>query len=80
LIIKIKVLSILRQHLPLSDNRLDEESWNVPEGATIVDVLQVLNMPTELAKIFLVNGIRVDKGQVLSEGDVLHILPQIVGG
>lgn len=80
MIIKIKVLSILRQHLPLSDNRLDEESWNVPEGATIVDVLQVLNMPTELAKIFLVNGIRVDKGQVLSEGDVLHILPQIVGG
>ncbi|CAB1056325.1 hypothetical protein D1BOALGB6SA_1061 [Olavius sp. associated proteobacterium Delta 1] len=78
--IKIKAVSILRQYMPLSDSRLDEESWRVPEGATIGEVLQVLNIPVKYAKIFMVNGIRVDQGKVLNEGDILHILPTIIGG
>lgn len=80
MIIKIKAVSILRQYMPLSDNRLDEDSWHVPEGATIGEVLQFLNIPVKQAKIFMVNGIRVDKGKVLNEGDILHILPSIIGG
>ena len=66
--------------MPLSDSRLDEDSWHVPEMATIGEVLQVLNIPVKYAKIFMVNGIRVDKGKVLNEGDILHILPTIIGG
>ena len=80
MIIKIKAVSILRQYMPISDNRLAEDSWHVPEGATIGEVLQVLNIPVKYAKIFMVNGIRVDKGKVLNEGDILHILPSIIGG
>jgi len=80
LIIKLKLVSILRQYLPSSDNRLDENNWSVPDGATVIEVLQALNIPVKHAKIFMVNGIRVDKGKVLSEGDVLHVLPQIIGG
>ncbi len=80
MIIKIKAVSILRQYMPLSDNRLDVDSWYVPEGATIGEVLQVLNIPVKHAKIFMVNGIRVDKGKILNEGDILHILPSIIGG
>ena len=80
MIIKIKAVSILRQYMPLSDSRLDVDSWHVPEGATIGEVLQVLNIPLKHAKIFMVNGIRVDKGKVLNEGDILHILPSIIGG
>ena len=80
MIIKIKAVSILRQYMPLSDNRLDVDSWHVPEGATIGEVLQVLNIPVKYAKIFMVNGIRVDKGKILNEGDTLHILPTIIGG
>jgi len=66
--------------MPLSDSRLDEDSWRVLEGATIDEVLQVLNIPVKYAKIFMVNSIRVDKGKVLNEGDILHILPTIIGG
>jgi sulfur carrier protein ThiS len=66
--------------MPLSDNRLDEDSWHIPEGATIGEVLQFLNIPVKQAKIFMVNGIRVDKRKVLNEGDILHILPAIIGG
>ena len=80
LIIKLKLISILRQYLPLSVNRLDEDSWSVSEGATVIEVLKTLDIPLKHAKIFMVNGIRVDKGKVLSEGDVLHVLPQIIGG
>ena len=80
MIIKIKAVSILRQYMPLSDNRLDVDSWHVPEEATIGEVLQILNIPVKYAKIFMVNGIRVDKGKVLNEGDILHILPSIIGG
>ena len=80
MVIKIKAVSILRQFMPLPDNRLDEDSWHVPDGATIIEVLQVLNIPLKQAKIFMVNGIRVDKEKVLNEGDTLHILPAIIGG
>jgi sulfur carrier protein ThiS len=66
--------------MPLSDDRLDEDSWHVPEGATIGEVLQILKIPVKHAKIFMVNGIRVDQGKVLNEGDILHILPTIIGG
>jgi sulfur carrier protein ThiS len=66
--------------MPLSNNYLDEDSWHMPDGATISEVLQVLNIPMEHAKIFMVNGIRVGKENVLNEGDVLHILPAIIGG
>ena len=80
MIIKIEAVSILRQYMPLSVNRLDEDSRHVPEGAIIGEVLQILNIPVKHAKIFMVNGIRVDKGKALNEGDILHILPSIIGG
>ena len=80
MIIKIKAVSILRQYMPLSVNRLDEDGRHVPEGAIIGEVLQILNTPVKHAKIFMVNGIRVDKRKALNEGDILHILPSIIGG
>jgi sulfur carrier protein ThiS len=67
-------------HIPSSDRRLDGDKWNLPEGASVAEVLEILNLPEERAKIILVNGHYANKDKVLNEGDVLQISPLLTGG
>jgi molybdopterin converting factor small subunit len=52
----------------------------MPEGATVRQVLEKLRLPKEVRVTVLVNNNSVDQNAVLKEGDILHILPQMVGG
>ena len=45
LIVETKILSSLRQYITPSDSRLDEDKWDIWEGATIGEVLKMLNCP-----------------------------------
>ncbi|UCB50041.1 MAG: MoaD/ThiS family protein [Deltaproteobacteria bacterium] len=78
--IEIKVFSSLRHNVPSSNNRLDEDKWDVREGATVGHVLEMLHLAGREDLILLVNGHHANKESVLSEGDALSILPPIGGG
>ena len=80
MIVEIKVFASLRHHIPSSDKHLEENKWSISKGAVIVQVLEMLNIPEDAARIFLINGRKADKISVLKEGDVLHIFPQMAGG
>jgi molybdopterin converting factor small subunit len=80
MIIEIKVFSSLRNYVQPSDSRLDGSRWDVDEGATVGQVLEMLNLAGRGDLILLVNGHHVNKESVLREGDVLSILPPIGGG
>jgi molybdopterin converting factor small subunit len=80
MIIQVKIFSTLKHHVPHSDKRLDEDKWEVTEGATVSQVLDMLSLPEEEAKIFLVNGRNADRDRALTEGDVLHVFPLMAGG
>lgn len=80
MIVEVKVFASLRHYIPASDNRLEDNKWNISEGASVGQVLEMLNIPEEEARIFLINGRKVEKTKVLSEGDLLHIFPQMAGG
>ncbi len=80
MIIEIKVFSWLRNHVQSFNNRLDEDKWNIEEGATVGQVMEMLHLAGRGDLILLVNGRNANKESVLNEGDVLSILPPIGGG
>jgi len=80
MIIEIKVFSWLRNHVQSFKNRLDEDKWDIEEGATVGHVMEMLHLAGRGDLILLVNGRSANKESVLNEGDVLSILPPIGGG
>ena len=80
MIVEIRVFSSLRNYVQPSDNRLDGDRWDIAEGATVSQVLEMLNLPGTGDLILLVNGHHANEESVLNEGDVLSILPPIGGG
>jgi molybdopterin converting factor small subunit len=50
------------------------------EGATVGDVIELLNIPPKFAALRLVNGVQSKLDKRLSDGDRISIFPQIAGG
>ena len=52
----------------------------VPDGATVRELLGRLRIPDEPAPLLLVNGQEVDPAARLRAGDVVAVLPPLAGG
>lgn len=52
----------------------------LPEGATLRDLLRRLRIPDEIPRLLLVNGHDADPTVRLGPGDVVDVLPPLVGG
>jgi molybdopterin converting factor small subunit len=78
--ITVNIYAYLRYYLPEPDRIMNEKEWDMPEGAIVKDILQRLRLPKEVRVTVLVNNNSVDSKAFLKEGDIVHILPQMVGG
>lgn len=52
----------------------------LPTGATVADLLRRLQIPDEVPRLLLVNGQDADSTTELGPGDVVDVLPPLVGG
>ena len=52
----------------------------VAAGATVESVLNKLNIPESVPKIFTLNGVVTHSKASLKQGDVLNIFPPVAGG
>jgi molybdopterin converting factor small subunit len=52
----------------------------LPAGATVADLLRRLRVPEEVPRLLLVNGRDADAATRLAPGDVVDVLPPLVGG
>jgi hypothetical protein len=52
----------------------------LPEGATVGLLLRRLRIPDEMPRVLLVNGRDVEPAARLHPGDVVDVLPPLVGG
>jgi molybdopterin converting factor small subunit len=52
----------------------------LPVGATVGDLLRRLRIPEEVPRLLLVNGQDADVTTGLGPGDVVDVLPPLVGG
>ncbi len=80
MVVEIKVFASLRHHIPASKMRLEDNKWDIPEGTSVGEVLDILKIPKEEAKIVLINGRSAKMETILKEEDVLHIFPPMCGG
>ncbi len=60
--------------------RFDEKELELPQGSSIADLIEYLEIPEKAPKILLVNGLSASAGDKLSDGDVTVIFPMIAGG
>ena len=76
---EVHLTATLRTYLPegaVGDNVV----LDVPDGATVDQVVHSLRIPRELERLTVVNGRDAVPGQQLSEGDVLSVFPPLAGG
>ena len=78
--IEVKLYFNLAAYLPPgSDGR--RVCLSLPEGTTAADVLDRLDLPRDLAKLIVVDGVVHQKPEIeLREGNVLSLFPAIAGG
>ncbi len=80
MIIEVKVFSSLCHYIPNSERRVDRDKWEVEDGASVEQVLKMLDLTDEEVRVLLINGRNAKKESILQEGDVLHVFPPMAGG
>lgn len=53
---------------------------DLPEGATIGELLDGLGIPADEVKLAMVNGIHAEVGRVLATSDRIGLFPPVGGG
>jgi sulfur carrier protein ThiS len=81
--IKLRLYATLQKYLPAGTSN-SETDMELPEAATIADVLGLLGVPMNLAHIVFINGRHVLRPDIpahqLQDGDILAVFPAIGGG
>jgi sulfur carrier protein ThiS len=82
--ITFKLFASLGDYLPADRRQGNQLSLELPEGATIEQVVAPYNLPPKLVHLVLVNGHYIAPAarasHALGDGDVLAIWPPIAGG
>ena len=77
--VEVRLFATLRSYLPVGTS-VDGVSLDLPPGSTVRDVVALLNIPSEVAYLIVVNGRDADPLQVLAPGDELAMFPPLAGG
>jgi molybdopterin converting factor small subunit len=77
--VEVRLFATLAEYLP-PDGRDGAAELEIPEGSTIVEVTRRLGIPTDLARVVLVNGRDAGVEAILSARDVVTIFPPLAGG
>lgn len=76
---QVQLTATLRVYLPAGASG-DSVVLEVPDGATVDQVVHSLRIPPDLERLTVVNGRDAVADQRLSEGDVLSLFPPLAGG
>ncbi len=75
MIVRVKLMGVLKAKTPAGGQ------LELADGASIEDVLRMLDVPVASVQVFTVNGsLERDHKRVLSDGDDLSVLPPAGGG
>ncbi|HID89186.1 MAG TPA: MoaD/ThiS family protein [Anaerolineae bacterium] len=77
--VRVKLFATLRRYFPeLGVGEVMEVQ--LPEGATVGDLVRHLRIPAEHVKVVFVNGIVRDETHPLADGDEVGVFPPVGGG
>lgn len=76
--VKIKLYTTLEKY---GKDKLSEDNvMIIPEGTTIKELSDLLNIPDENGLVFSINNTLKHKGDILSEGDEVKVFLFAAGG
>jgi molybdopterin converting factor small subunit len=79
--IKVKLYATLRQYIENAADITKPEGIEVPEAATVEDIVKTLRLPGNLKVLALINGTHCrEQDTTLKAGDTLLIYPLMSGG
>lgn len=77
--VQVRLYASLRKHLP--DMGHGEAAFvELPDGATVGDLLHTLDIPDRDAKQCFVNAVARGQDHVLKDGDEVGCFPPVAGG
>ena len=79
MIVQVKLFATLRRHYPQIGIG-EPMPVELPDGATIKQLIEHIRLPVADVKIVFVNGIVQKDEHVLSDGDQVGIFPPVGGG
>ncbi len=79
MLIHVRLFAMLRHYLPQAELGTFT-AVELPEGATVVDLLAQLGVPAAEAKVVFVNGRTRPLDWALAPGDEVGVFPPIGGG
>ena len=74
MLVKVRLFATFRQE------RFDEKELELPQGCSLTDLMEYLEIPEKDSKVLLVNGLSASAKDKLSDADVVAIFPMIAGG
>jgi len=74
-----KLHGTLRKHLP-AGNQGNVTAVEVPDGASVAEVVARLNIPPDHARMFVSGDEHLEASSVLHDGQELNIFPPLAGG
>lgn len=77
--IEVKLFATFRNHLPQGCGPFSCHVELKP-GSTVQHVLEEFNLPEDIPKIILINGVHARPQDALQEGDILSVFPPVAGG
>ena len=79
MVVHVRLFATLRRQYP--DLGIGESMpVELPDGATIEQLIKHLRLPATKVKIVFVNGITQHEKHVLSDGDQVGVFPPVGGG
>jgi molybdopterin converting factor small subunit len=76
--VKIKLFATLRKYIKEKDRGTC--ILELPESIKVQEVLDMLNIPGDIPKIILINGLQKGLDDTLKDEDTLSVFPPIAGG
>ena len=82
--VAIKLYAMLSEHLAPEARKTNRQNLEVPEGTTVMDMIERFSLPLQSCHLVLVDGVFIApeqrKTRALREGEVLAIWPPVAGG
>ena len=75
--VRVRLFSTFREYGPKGD---DPVVLDLPDGVTVLHVLEAMGIPTKAQKVVLVNGRHAQEDSLVSEGDLVTLFPPVEGG
>ncbi len=76
--VKVKLFATLRNHL--KDNKSGVCMLEFDGSATVQEAIDLMNLPEDIPRIILVNGVQKGFDEALADSDTLSIFPPVAGG